>query len=210
MSNAIIDIVHGALGEWNHQCEKTNQGFYFDLKGGVRVKKYYINKNDFYEREIAELRLLQIATDTKHKNISLYHYEVPVPAKEKFMKRDETIRTLNEHLYRNLMYEMVGTFTLNCQQLILNQDYHEYDIENDRIKQHESADGMVVKALVNGPYYNVGEEFDVFIDWEGDNYGVYTEHEFGKANNGVARMPKKDCLVSQAAKKKIILLSDLK
>lgn len=204
--SALEDFIQGTLRDWNAEVADRENKFQFEIKASVRTKKVHVNKNDFVEKEIMELLFLHKKTDPSEKDFLLWRREYLVPPKQKGKSIVQRNNTFKDFLYKNLMYEMMGVFALTTKQTIITQDYAEYDIEKDRIKQHESAVDMVIKTLVAGPFFEVGNEFDVFMDLEGEYYAVYTEHEFGRKNNGIARIPKKDCLVIQAAKKQIILL----
>ncbi len=204
--SAIKEIIEKTLTEWNGECHNTEQKFTFEIKCNVRMKKFYINKNNFIEEEVAELLFIHKKLDPSESDLLLYRKELPVYPKQKHESIEVRNRKFIDSLYRHLVYEMLGAFSIMTKQSIINQDYAEYDIENDRLKQHESANGMSVKTLVGGPFFEIGDEFDVFMDTEGDYYAVYTAHEYGKKNNGIARLPKADCLITNAAKKKIILL----
>lgn len=204
--SAIHDIVHNTLTEWNRECERQGMNFTYEVKTSIRKKKSYINKNDFIESEIAELLLLHKKKDIHEEDLLLFRKELIVIPKQKHESIEERDRSYLDLLYRHLIYEMLGVFCVTTKQTIINRDYAEYDIDNDRLKQHESAIGMVVRVQTSGPFFEAGNEFDVFMDTEGEYYAVYTQHEVGKKNNGIARLPKADCLIIEEAKKKIILL----
>lgn len=210
MISAIRDIVTKTIEEWNANVNQLGHKYHIECNVSIRIKKFYIDKKNFLERGVAELTLLQVKDDPSEKDFLLYRKEVilrPGDYNAKGKVSNETERDYTNHLYRCLLYEAIGIFTIATRETIISQDYAEYDIVNDRLKQHESAVGMVIKSQVAGPFYEVGTEFDVFMDMDGEEkYAVYTQHEAGRGNNGIAIVPHKDFMVIEAAKKSIILL----
>lgn len=206
--SAISDLVTSLIRNWNKSIKEAKYEYEVDLICKVRNKRFYIDKNNYIEKHIAELLFLQRKLDPSEKDFLLYREEIHIPPKEKHKSAIDLEIEYTTILYKAFLYECLGTFSLACKQLITSQDYAEYDIANDRIKQHESAKDMTIKALVGGKFYEAGVEFDVFLDDDtSENYAVYTAHEAGTANNGVAIVPKKDFMITSAKKASIILLS---
>lgn len=201
--SAITDIVNRTLKHWNEECSKMEKKLQFEIKCGIRTKKYYTNRIEFYEEKVAEFKLFQI----EDKVILLYRTELKIPDKMKGIKMTDVHNDLVDTLYRDFLYESIGSFCAMTRQNILSQDYCEYDIEKDRLKQHSSSVDMVIKTLNDGDWYKKDKEFDVFMDEDtSDKYYVYTEHAKGQSNNGIASIKREDALVIQAPKKQIILL----
>lgn len=199
--NSIKDAVIEVIKEWNAQVKVKGIEVEYILDVKCRKKKFYTNKKDFYEKSIAEIKLIHKGTPT----ILLWSLETDLPTKVKGMTKVQIENDVIQNLYKTFLYECIGLFCVTTKTLQDNKDMAEYDIENDRLKQDDSAIGMVISALEEGPFYNIGDEFDVFIQTD-EYYGVYTQHDIGLKNNGIARVEKSKFLVKENAKQKIILL----
>lgn len=196
---------------WNNQIKKSYEqtsdpklNIEFEIKVGVRKKKYYINRKDFFENKVAEIVLYHKGLDKSQPDLLLWRTEDILPKKVKNVSSTTIENEYLNGLYKKFLYEAIGNFCITTKQLILSQDWAEYDIENDRLKQHESAVDMIIQVTEDGEFYKKGDEFDVFMVLD-EYYAVYTKHDIGLRNNGIARIPIKDCLITQNAKVKIIL-----
>jgi len=208
--NNIKDCVTEVIKAWNDQVKnaytktqdpKLNIQFVLDVN--IRKKKSYINRKDYFENKIAEIVLYHKGND-KEPDLLLWRNQKIMPPKVKCVPVHQVESDYINSLYKQFLYEAIGNFCVTTKQLILSQDWAEYDIANDRLKQHESATDMIIQTLEDGEFYKKGDEFDVFMRLD-EHYAVYTQHDIGKANNGIARIPIKKCMVTQNAKVKIIL-----
>lgn len=197
--------IENAIKQWNDECKRNNINNIYALDFTFRNKKYYINKIDFEEKEIAEL-CLKVSGEI---NYILWRKEFNVPKKVTNMSKVQLENHYRDYLYEFFVYECLGVFYVSTAEFIKNQDQAEYDFVNDRIKQHESAKDMVISALNEGKFYKIGDKFDVFMDTD-EAYIVYTALPFARANNGVAKVDKKDFMIEREATKSIILLDDIK
>lgn len=203
--DAIESVVNEVLKHWNEDVKEAghDQEFILDVK--CRDKKFYLNKVDFFEQPIAEMSLYVKGNPT----LLLWRKELRMPSKVKGSPVYETHEAYKRSLYRFLFYECIANFCSITKQLILNRDYAEYDIENDRLKADDSANGMIVQTIKAGPFYEPNQDFDVFLVSD-EAYFVYTAHDIAKPNNGIAKIDKDACMIKELAKTKIILLDDIK
>lgn len=212
--NNIKDCINEVIKVWNEevqrqfiQTQNPDLNAEYILNVSVRKKKFYVNRKEFYEKKIAEITLYYKVLE-KHKSafdLMLWRNQKIMPPKVKnapsHIVEDEYINSL----YKQFLYEAIGTFCASTKQYIMSRDAAEYDMENDRLRQHESAVDMVVQVLTDGPFFKKGDEFDVFMVTD-EYYAVYTQHDIGLKNNGIARLNIKDCMVTQNAKVKILSL----
>lgn len=208
MTTEIGNVAESVIKYWNinvanvaKEAGEENPDVYH-LECGIRTKKYYINKDVFLEKRIAEIRFFIKGKE----DLLLWRSEIEVPKKVKNTPTHRVEAECISNLYHSFFYEAFGVFAVVTKGGIQREDYAEYDLVNERLKQHISADGMVIQTINDGPYYGKGENFDVFMDVDDQYYAVYTQHEIGQANNGIARMPKNDAMVTVPPKKKIILI----
>lgn len=198
--NSIEDGIINVVKHWNAEVKAKGIQAEYLLDVSCRNKKFYVNRKDFYERDVAEIKLILKGTETK----LLWSLECDIP-KIKGMSRNSVEVEIKQDLYKSFLYECIGMFCVSTERLQASKDMAEYDIEKDRMKQDESATDMIIQVLTDGPFFKKGDEFDVFLVSD-DYYFVYTQHDEGLKNNGIARLPKGDCMVTQNAKVKIIML----
>jgi hypothetical protein len=198
---AIEEVVQEAITAWNDTL--TQEGFQSQIKLDLkcRKKKFYINRNESYEKRIAELSLYQTGTPT----LLLYRKELVMPEKVANTTQHAVDEEYRRSLFKYLFYEALGNFCHTTSVLIQSKDYAEYDIENDRLKAHESGDGMIIQTIEDGPFYAKKCEFDVFMVAD-DGYWVFTAHDLAKPNNGIAKVLAKHAMVTNPAKIKILTL----
>lgn len=203
------------LKMWNENSEKVGNTTSYSIEVKNRKKKYYINIKDFYELEICEL--IFVAKEQKEKvlevdgvekyteDILLYRKELQVPKKVKNVPKYEVINNYEDQLYKYFLYECIGVFGITCLQTIKNQDYSSYDLDKDRIVGHPSFKDTVIETLEDGSFYKAGDQFDVFNQLDG-GWAVYTQHDIGKVNNGLAKIDGNKCKVVKETAQKIELL----
>lgn len=202
--DAIESLVSQVLKRWNEDVKEHghDQEFILDVK--CRNKKFYLNRVDFFEQPIAEMSLYVKGKPT----LLLWRKEIRMPSKVKGIPQHEIEATYKYDLYRYFFYETVANFCSITKQLILSRDYAEYDIDNDRLKADDSANGMIVQTTKSGLFYEVGQDFDVFLVSD-DGYFVYTAHDIARSNNGIVKIDKDSCMIKELAKTKIIMLDDI-
>lgn len=193
--------IKSCFESWNKECVRANLDYGFSYKEGCRVKKFYINKKDFFEQRIAEFSLYQ----TGKRPLLLWRKELRMPDKVKNVQQKDIDMDYQEQLYHYFLYEMMGSFCVITRQTILNQDHAEYDMELDRLKPHPSSNGMVIQTIKGGDFFEPNNQFDVFHYADG-NYWVYTAHERGRPNNGLAKIKEEDCMIIKQAVPVIELL----
>lgn len=198
--NSIEDGIINVIKHWNTEVKAKKIDAEYVLDVTCRKKKFYTNRKDFYERDIAEIKLILKGKETR----LLWSLECDIP-KIKGMSRVLVETDIKQNLYKSFLYECIGMFCVSTERLQDSRDMAEYDIEKDRMKQDESATNMIIQVLTDGPFFTKGDEFDVFLVSD-DYYFVYTQHDEGLKNNGIARLPKGDCMVTQNAKIKILTL----
>lgn len=202
---SLENAVNTTIKRWNENCKSLgiNQEYFIDIK--CRNKKFYLNRNDFYEKYIAEMTLYTKGDVT----LLLWRKQIIMPDKVKGVPKHIVENEYKDELYEYLMYEAIGNFCVTTKALITNRDYAEYDIEKDQLKPDASANGMVLQTTKKGPFFEPGQDFDVFMCTD-DYYLVYTCHDIATPTNGIAKMQKDECFVKEMAKPSIILLKDLK
>lgn len=208
MTTEIGKVAESVIKYWNinvaavAKSQEDDKPDVYHLECGVRKKKYYINKDVFLEKKIAEIRFFVKGKE----DLLLWRSEIEIPKKVKNTPAHYVEDECMSNLYHSFFYEAFGVFAVVTKGGIQREDYAEYDLEKERLKQHDSAIDMVIQTIDVGPYYGKGENFDVFMDIDDQYYAVYTQHEIGQANNGIARMPKNHAIVTVPPKKKIILI----
>lgn len=196
--------VQNTIKDWNNAVKQSGQDIEYILDVKVHNKKFYLNKKVFYENRVGEIKFIKIdRTKTRPEVRLLWDTECLVP-KIKQQKSDTTENHVIDQLHQAFLYEAIGMFAVTTAQLQENKDIAEYDIDKDRIKQDESAIDMEIQCIENGKFYAKGDEFDVFMVTD-NNYHVYTQHDIGLKNNGIASIPKEHCMVTKNAKINIIL-----
>lgn len=198
---AIEDVVQEAINAWNETLEQENKEFKIRLDVKCRKKTFFINRKDTFEKRIAELSLYQTGSPT----LLLYRKELIMPDKVNQVSQNALEEEYRRALFKYFFYEALGNFCLVTSELIQSKDYAEYDIDNDRLKAHESGDGMVIKTISKGIFYAPECEFDVFMIVD-DGYWVFTAHDIAARNNGIAKVEVNHAMVLQPAKVKIITL----
>lgn len=201
MAAELKHSVHEVLKIWNENVknQKTNIEYVIDIYN--RKKKYYTNRDKFYTLDIAELRFISKGDE----NLLLWRKELQIPDKVPGVSKDSIRRNYEDQLYKYFLHEAIGTFGMTAASLITNKDYAEYDVEKDRIKPDEYFKDHIVEATENGVFYEKGDKFDVFTELEG-GWAVYTAHEAGNANNGIAKLDKSVSKVIQETAQKIELI----
>lgn len=203
--DAIASVVVEVLKHWNEDVKAAghDQEFILDVK--TRNKTYHVNRKDTFEVPIAEMSLYVKGTPT----LLLWRKELRMPKEVTKTPMHQVHEEYKRSLYRYFFYECVANFCMATKAVILSEDHAEYDMEKDRLKAHVSGDGMIISVTKDGMFYDIGDEFDVFMVTD-DAYFVYTAHDIAKPNNGIAKIDKDVCLVKELAKTRILLLDDLK
>lgn len=195
----IKDNIDFIITEWNKANLQKGINSEYEFKISIRNKDFYINKKEFETTKIAEASLFQRGD----KELLLWRKEFEVPKKIKSISKIELENDIMKNLSRSFLYECIGSFCIMTNKLILNQDYAEYDIAKDRLKQHPGCKEMVVTTIQDGEFYKKGDSFDVFMELDKD-YAIYSC--VFKKNNGIGKIPKSDVMISQLAKPKIELI----
>lgn len=199
---ALIDDV---LADYNDTLKQEGLNYKVYLRVDVHKKKFMLNRKDFYEKKVAEMFLIQKGEPS----LMLWQKQMIMPDKVE----GKHPRKVEDHyvrlLYYNLFFEAMGSFCALTKGLITNQDYAEWDIEKNRMKNHPGSEGMVIKAISGGEFYEKENEFDVFMHNE-EFYWVYTAHDIGMRNNGIAKIPIGNAMVLQLPKPRIIGLDELR
>ncbi len=178
------------LESWNSAVKNQGIDKEYTLEVISRKKKYYINKVDFFEKDICELIFILKGKP----NLLLWRKEVQCPPKVKGTSKHQIEKSIIDELYKFFLYECIGVFCLQTEASIKAKDYAPYDLEKDRLESNPSFKDMVIEATNKGDFYEVGNQFDVFQ--QGDNgWLVYTAHIAGSKTNGIALIPGKDCKV---------------
>lgn len=196
----IEDTISTILAQWNKDIIETGRTDIFILDVKCREKVFYINRIDTYKQNIAEMSFYVKGDPT----LLLWRKELRMPSKVKGMTKVQVEEDYIRGLYEHFLYECIAAFSMTTRQLIITKDYAEYDIEKDRLKAHESGDGMIVSVTEDGPFYVKGNEFDVFMATD-NAYFVYSAHDSCRPNNGIGKLDKGIVLVKELAKTRILL-----
>jgi hypothetical protein len=177
------EVTKAILEAWNAELARhgTDQ---IKLDVGCKMKTFYVSKENTYETKIAELKLLKIG---EKETLLLWRKEYRLPPKVKNEPEYKIEQAFVESLYKALIYEAIGLFTISCEQLIKSKDYAPYDIVKDRLVADPEFDGIVIKTKDNSEWYEEGNTFDVFTKIE-DGWAVYTAHDAWRGNNGIAKI----------------------
>lgn len=206
-------VVPEILNVWNGNVKKQGTNAEFKVIIKHRDKKYFLNKTKSYTQKVSELLFiyegekptLKEGEKAEIETLLLYRKEMIQPAKMKNTPQHEVDNYYEDLLYKYFLHEAIGVFGLSCKDLIEREDYSEYDLVKERIKGNPAYKDHVVEALEDGAFYEKGDQFDVFTKLE-NGWAVYTEHELGKPNNGVAKIDSIKCKVVQETEQKIELL----
>lgn len=209
--------VHEVLEIWNQNVAKTSNTIY-TLEIKSRKKEYFVNKKDSYKLDISEL--LFISTEEKDvieegiqglkkESLLLYRKELQVPEKVKGVPKHQIYSNYEDQLYKYFLYECIGAFALLSTNSIKSKDYAPYDISKDRLIANEYFKDHIVEAIEDGAFYKAGDQFDVFTQLEG-GWAVFTAHEAGIPNNGIAKIDGNKCKVIQETTQKIELIKPKK
>lgn len=200
---AIEQEVNKVLKQWNQDVLEAGIKKEYILDVKVRKKTLYLNKEKTFEEPIAEMKLITKGLDNSEPTILLWRKELQYPEKVQGASKNEIVEEYKRRLYFYFLYEALGNFCTVTEQLIKNQDYAEYDIEKDRLKAHESGDGMVIQAMSDGTFFKNGDKFDVFMETD-DFFFVYTAHASASQNNGINKIPVKEAIILENKKVRII------
>ncbi len=198
--------INEVIAEWNKAVKDSGNTTEYILELKSRKKEYFVNKVDSYKLDISEL--LFIAKD-ENESLLLYRKELQVPEKVKGVPKHQIYSNYEDMLYRYFMYECIGSFALICTQTIKGKDYAPYDLIKDRLVPNEYFKDHVVEATADGKFYKTGDRFDVFTQLEG-GWGVFTAHEAGDPNNGIAKIDNTHCKVVEETAQKIELIKPKK
>lgn len=201
----VKSLIDDVLEEFNKTIKQEGFNYRVYVTAKCRKKKFYLNRKDFYEQDIAEMSLYQKGEPT----LLLWRKEILMPGKVEGVHPSKVEAHFMRQLYFYLFFEAMGNFCNVLGRLITSEDYAEYDIDKDRMKAHSSGDGMVVKTLKAGEFFEKDNEFDVFMVTD-KFYFVYTAHGIAAKNNGVWRIPLEDCMMVKMADVKILSLDQLK
>lgn len=198
---AVAEITQAIIKAWNDNLRDNGLTYSIDLRVKCRNKSFEVSKGKSFELRIAELLLYKIPNeDSKEKTLLLFRKEMRMPDKvrnaqdTKYTSQTSIENSYTDSLYKQFLYETIGTFTIAAEQNIISKDYAEYDIEKERLKPNPEFEGMVIEVTEAGVFYEVGDSFDVFTQVE-DGWGVYTAHDCARANNGIAKIPGSICKV---------------
>lgn len=202
--NAVEDLIIKALENWNQTLTSEGHDYQVKLETKCRKKKFYLNKDGFFERRIAEISLYQVGKPT----LLLWRKELLMPEKVANVPQHEIDEAYKRDLYQFFFFEIVGIFAQVTAHNLRAEDAAEYDLEKDRLRAHPAAEGMVVMVTKAGTFYELNDKFDVFYESE-NNYNVYTAHDMAVRNGGIASIPKTDAIVVEQAKPRILTLDQL-
>lgn len=209
---AIQELVTATINAWNENLKSNNLDYFILLKARCRNKEFEVSIGNTFEQRVAELLLIKAPLEnSKEKALLLFRKELRMP--DKVRNKEElkhvSVSSLEnsylDSLYKSLLYESIGLFSITTEQTIKSKDYAEYDIETERLKPDPEFEGMIIETIEAGLFYEVGDKFHVFTQVE-DGWGVYTAHDCSRYNNGIVKIPGKCCKVIQEKKVKIELL----
>lgn len=200
MGLQLVSTIKEVLKIWNDEVKKSGIDAIYELDVKVRKKKFYLDKDNFYEHKIAEMLFFYKGDKT----YLLWRKQLRMPTKVAKTAVHTIENAMIDDLYKYFLYEAIGIFGLQAKQSIIDQDSAEYDIEKDRFKAHDNFKNTVIEITEAGSFYEVGSKFDVFYQVD-KGFAVYTEHDHGLKNNGIALIPTNHCKVIQETEKKIEL-----
>lgn len=203
---AIEGVIKSVISQWNNDCKQSNVNQEYFLEVVVRKKKYYLNRNNFFEKNIAELRFF-----TKgDKTFLLWRKELNVPKKVANTPQHLVEEDLRRELYYYFLYECIGAFAIITQRTIESKDNAPYDLEKDRLVPDVSAGyDFIIKTTKPGMFYEEGQEFDVFMVTD-EGYLVYTAHDLARPTGGVAKIDNDAAIVVSRGVPKLLTLEDVK
>ena len=191
----IVDIVQSVITAWNNNLISQKIEYQIKIETKVRIKTFEVSIDKEYKQRIAELLVYKIPTEgSKEKTLLLYRKESRMPDKKdtKYIQQFKLENEYIESLYLHLLYEGLGTFTIACEQHIIEKDYCEYDIIKERLKPNPEYEGYIVETISKSIWYEEGDKFEVFTRVD-DGWGVYTAHTIAKANGGIFKIPLESC-----------------
>lgn len=213
---ASAEIVSSVLKAWNDNIKDNGLNYILELRVKCRNKTYEVSKGKSFDLKIAELLLLKIPNEgSNEKVLLLFRKEMRMPDKSKNIQETKHSSNLllensyTDALYKQFLYETIGTFSIAAEQSIISKDYAEYDIEKERLKPNPEFEGMVIETTEAGVFYEVGDTFDVFTQIE-DGWGVYTAHDCARANNGIAKISGNICKIIIDKKVEIEIVKESK
>lgn len=197
--------IHEVLKVWNDNVKAQEINIEYLIEVHNRKKKYYINKVDFYTLDISELRFISKGDE----NLLLWRKELQVPEKVKGVPKHQIYSNYEDQLYKYFLYECIGIFGMTCSESIKAKDYAPYDIDKDRLVANIYFKDHVIEATEDGAFFKKGDTFDVFNELEG-GWAIFTAHEVGIPNNGIAKIDKTKCKVVVETAQKIELIKPKK
>lgn len=201
MGAALKSTIVEVLGIWNQNVKAQGINIEYQVEVRNRVKNFYTTKTKFFTKDIAELLFISKGED---ENLLLWRKEIEVPKKVTGVQKHIVRSSIEDNLYKYFLHECIGTFGVICSQSITNQDYAPYDLVKDRMDAHPSYKDHVIEVIEDGAFYEKGDTFDVFNKLDG-GWGVYTQHDVGVPNGGIAKIDSTKCKVIQETAQKIEL-----
>lgn len=193
--------IHEVLEVWNNNVKAKGIDIEYTIEVKNRKKKYYTNKTEFFTLDVSELLFISKGTD----NLLLWRKELQVPPKVQGVSKTQIYQNYEDQLYKYFLHECIGIFGLTCSESIKAKDYAPYDYEKDRLQANPAFKDTVIETTEDGVFYKVGDRFDVFNQLE-MGWAVYTAHEVGNPNNGIAKIDFNKCRVVEETAQKIELI----
>lgn len=217
MAAELKHSIQEVLNIWNENVKRNGIDTVYRIDVKSRKKKYYINRVDFYTLDISELLFIcteriEIKSETptdkpefKEESLLMWRKELQIPPKVKGVAKHQIYANYEDQLYKYFLHECIGIFGLTCTESIKAKDYAPYDIEKDRLVANPYYKDHIIECTEDGAFYKKGDTFDVFQELE-NGWAVYTAHELGIPNNGVAKIDRAKCKVIQETEQKIELI----
>lgn len=199
----VIDIVNEVIRGWNSNCKTSGINVTYILDTKIRVKRYYTTKDKFYEKKIGEI-IFRCEGD---KNLMLYRKEIEIP-KVQHTPQVQVESEIKKSLIQYFLYECIGVFALQCEQVITSKDYAEYDTIKERLKQNPEYEECEITITKDADWYKIGDVFEVFTK-QGTIWGVYSALSEFKANNYIGKVHAKHAKITKNPKVKLVSLEDV-
>lgn len=214
--------IHEVLAVWNGNIKSQEINIEYVIEIKNRKKKYYTNKVDFYTLDISELLFISKeiieskplldsdkTIDKTGENLLMWRKELQVPEKVKGVPKHQIYSNYEDQLYKYFLHECIGIFGMTCTETIKAKDYAPYDIDKDRLVANSYFKDHVVECTEDGAFFKKGDTFDVFNELD-NGWAVYTAHEVGIPNGGIAKIDKSKCKVVVETAQKIELIKPKK
>jgi hypothetical protein len=127
---ATADIVTSIVKAWNDNLKTNGLTYSISLRVNCRNKSFEVSKGKSFKLRIAELLLYKIPNeDSEEKSLLLFRKEMRMPDKvrnsqdTKHTSQSAIENSYTDSLYKQFLYETIGTFTIAAEQNIISQDY---------------------------------------------------------------------------------------